>query len=94
MVMDIIIIKAHMQENAAKGGFFFLFYVGFKIVGFTSRPWRIMLIFSLNYAFRIAEKIAKLCYFYAKSYHNYAALCSHMLLMYDGSVQNNCGIFL
>ena len=53
-----------------------------------------MLIFSLNYAFRIAEKIAKLCYFYAKSYHNYAALCSHMLLMYDGSVQNNCGIFL
>ena len=34
--LDII---AHMQENAAKGGgLFFLFYVGFKIVGFTSTP--------------------------------------------------------
>ena len=37
MVMD---IKAHMQENAAKGGggLFLPFYVGFKIVGFTSTP--------------------------------------------------------
>ena len=47
MVMDIIInIKAHMQENAAKrggGGLFFLFYVGFKIVGFTSTPIHVCL---------------------------------------------------
>ena len=48
-----------------------------------ARPWRIMLIFSWNYAFRIAEKIAELCYFYAKSYHfmpHYAHI--NMLLMY------------
>ena len=53
-----------------------------------------MLIFSWNYAFRIAEKIAELCYFYAKSYHimpHYAHI--YAANVYDGSVQNNRGIF-
>ena len=54
-----------------------------------------MLIFSWNYAFRIAEKIAELCYFYAKSYQiMFVYMYAANDVMYNGSVQNNRGIFL
>ena len=56
----------------------------------------IFLIFSRNYAFRIAEKIAELCYFYAISYHIMPHYNAHICAanVYYCSVQNKRGIFL